>query len=169
MMSQPQQLKIIIYSPDDSDSPLRKVAEKVKDPTNVEIIQLAESMALTMRNHKGIGLAAPQVNQNLRLIVFNAYYNSDDEDDFWLRLTSLANPVILKETGKVNSSEGCLSLPGQLINIERSKQIKVRGFDILLGREITLKYTGTEAMCIQHEIDHLNGVLIIDGEKNTRG
>jgi peptide deformylase len=165
-MSRPQILNIRTFS-GENDSILRKIAESIQDPRSVEIIQLAESMALTMQNHRGIGLAAPQVGQSLRLIVFNTSYNPEDDNDFWRGLTCLANPVILKETGKVNSEEGCLSLPGQLITVGRAKHIKVRGFDVLKGKIITLKYTGTEARCIQHEIDHLNGLLLIDKNENA--
>jgi peptide deformylase len=108
-----------------------------------------------MYNNKGIGLAAPQIGQSIRLVVVDVGHG----------LISLANPVIIKMTGKMNSFEGCLSFPKKFFTVGRAKQIKVRGYDIFLRKEITLKYHGLEAAALQHEIDHLEGVLIIDRAK----
>jgi peptide deformylase len=109
-------------------------------------------MAETMYNEAGIGLAAPQVGVDKRVIVF-------DVDD---RLAALCNPVITEfSTETAVDDEGCLSVPGISVPIERSTRVVCTGRTIE-GREITLEAEELLARVLQHEIDHLNGVLILD-------
>ncbi len=133
------------------DSILRRVCEPVEKVSEAERNTFS-SMAETMYKHQGIGLAGPQVGLNKKLIVADAGSG----------LVTLANPEIL-EKGKIKDflEEGCLSLPGISVNIKRPTEVLVEGLD-RKGNNIQLKATGLLARVLQHEIDHLNGVLILD-------
>jgi len=104
-----------------------------------------------MRDKNGIGLAGPQVGVFRRLFI----------GEFEGRSIALINPLIKDSFGDVNSIESCLSLPFAQVNITRNQQIRVTGYDSD-GRKKHLAATGLWARIIQHEIDHLNGVLICD-------
>ena len=134
------------------NSILRKKAKKISDPTAPEIKQLILEMTKTLRANKGLGLAAPQVGVDLRLCVIEI----DDE------LFVLINPEIKSESDeKIISEEGCLSFPGKFMQIERSKRVKVKATDAS-GKNQIIRAKGLFARALQHEIDHLNGELIID-------
>jgi peptide deformylase len=109
-------------------------------------------MAQTLRSNNGLGLAAPQVGKNLRLCLIEI------ENE----LLVLINPEI-KSVSKESTSmeEGCLSFPGKFLPIERSKRIKVKAMDTN-GKKQLIRAKGLLARAIQHEVDHLNGVLIVD-------
>jgi peptide deformylase len=127
----------------------------VKDPLAPEIQALLPEMVQAMRAAEGIGLAAPQIGQNLRICVI--------EIDGVLRY--LINPKITSASAeKILFEEGCLSLPGEFFAIERSEQVTVRSLDET-GRDKKLRARGLLAICIQHELDHLDGVLISDRYK----
>jgi peptide deformylase len=111
---------------------------------------LHEMLAL-MRVHDGIGLAAPQVGITKRLFVAELQGYS----------VCLVNPVITARNGSDRMAEGCLSLPGIHVDIRRDWQIEARGFDVQ-GRRRRHRVEGLWARVMQHEIDHLNGVLICD-------
>jgi peptide deformylase len=113
---------------------------------------LLEQMLSTMYSNHGVGLAAPQVGINKKIIVV------DIGDKNVLRLI---NPVIMKAEGREEMEEGCLSVPNIYVNVKRAKSIKVKAFNEN-GQTITLEVTGFLARAILHEIDHLNGKLIID-------
>lgn len=113
--------------------------------------QLMKSMLKSMWNWNGVGLAAPQVGFSSRLIVAEAE---------GVKL-ALANPEILGSKGVDTMVEGCLSLPDQAVNISRPTSIWIRALDIE-NKEVELKFDGFLARIVQHEIDHLNGKLIID-------
>ena len=113
--------------------------------------QLLKSMLKNMWKWNGAGLAAPQGGFSSRLIVAEA-------EGYKL---ALANPEILESEGAEPMEEGCLSLPGQAANISRSTAIWVQALDIQ-NRQVELKLDGFLARIVQHEIDHLNGKLIID-------
>ena len=115
---------------------------------------VVRNMADTMYAHEGIGLAAPQVGIRKNLIIF-------DPSDDMSNLTAMVNPKIKAKDGEVYTNEGCLSVPEIQAKIKRSKNIKVR-YRNLGGDTITKDFSGFESICIQHEIDHLKGKLIID-------
>jgi len=112
---------------------------------------MMKSMLENMWQWKGVGLSAPQVGFDARLIVAEAE---------GVKL-GLANPETLESKGSDAMMEGCLSLPGQSVNVSRSTSIWVRALDIE-NRQVELKLDGFIARIVQHEIDHLNGRLIID-------
>ena len=107
-----------------------------------------------MRDAKGVGLAAPQVGQNIRLFVCN--HSGKPEDD-----RVYVNPVVSDAEGEETSEEGCLSLPDIHVEVIRAKTAKMRAKD-LSGNPIEQTETGYIARIWQHELDHLNGILIID-------
>ncbi|MFO7806909.1 MAG: peptide deformylase [Candidatus Moraniibacteriota bacterium] len=134
------------------DSILREKNQEIKDPTAPEIKQLILDMTQTLRSNNGLGLAAPQVGKNLKLCLIEI------ENELFV----LMNPEI-KSLSKeaVSMEEGCLSFPGKFMQIERAKRIKVKATDVN-GKKQIIRAKGLLARAIQHEVDHLNGVLIVD-------
>ncbi len=129
--------------------------ETVKDPLAPDIQALLPEMVVAMRQADGIGLAAPQIGKNLRICVI--------EIDGIVR--NFINPKITSaSTEKILFEEGCLSLPGEFFTIERSEQVTVRYLDEH-GQEKKLRAHGLLAICLQHELDHLDGILICDRYK----
>ena len=115
--------------------------------------KFATEMKKTMKAKKGLGLAAPQVGENMRLIVVTL------EDK---KVLAMANPVILKHSDDVEvCEEGCLSLPGIYEQVSRYASIVVEFKDLDKNRQM-LQLFGMDARVVQHEIDHLNGVLFVD-------
>ncbi len=139
-------LKVRLYS----NPILRKKCPEVEE-VDKEIKKLLDDMADTMYHDEGIGLAAPQVGVLKRAIVV----------DVGEGLTALANPKILWRQGKATGPEGCLSLPGIFLKIKRSQEVIVEGID-KNGETKQIGAAGLYARTLQHEIDHLNGVLITD-------
>ncbi|MFA9261923.1 MAG: peptide deformylase [Undibacterium sp.] len=132
--------------------------ENVKDPLSPEIQALLPEMLDAMRKADGIGLAAPQIGKNIRLCVV--------EIDGIIR--NFINPKIASASReKIIFEEGCLSLPGELFPIERSEVITIRYTDET-GTDRKLKLRGLWAICLQHELDHLDGILICDRYKNQK-
>lgn len=124
----------------------------VKNPLDPAIQELLPNMVRIMREANGIGLAAPQIGLSLRLCVI--------EIDGVVR--HLINPKITSASKeKVFFEEGCLSLPEEYFEIERSAKVTVR-YQNEKGEEVKLRAHGLLAICIQHELDHLDGTLIID-------
>jgi peptide deformylase len=126
--------------------------------------QLIEDMIDTMRAAPGVGLAAPQVNISQRVIVveFGEEPHSDGETPRPPRLYAVVNPEIVRHSTETEiGSEGCLSLPGYLGEVERYQWVTVRGLD-RRGNPFKLKARGWLARIFQHEIDHLDGILFID-------
>ena len=115
--------------------------------------RLAEDMIQTMREAPGVGLAAPQVGRSLQLIVF------DIGDEAGAR--ALGNPVLKNEWGEQVGDEGCLSVPGLYYPVRRAQKVWAEGMD-LDGHEVTLEGEDLLARVLQHEVDHLKGVLFID-------
>ncbi len=131
---------------------LRKKAEKIKDYSNKEIQELIPQMIKTMRAAKGLGLAAPQIGKSIRLCII-------EESGI---LYIFINPQIKSASKeKIITEEGCLSVPGKWLPIERNAEIKVRYLNEK-GEKCKIKARGLLARALQHEIDHLDGVLIID-------
>lgn len=130
-------------------------AEELKDGS---IAKLAKEMFLVMYAAEGVGLAAPQVGQNKRLMVYNPSGNSKK----WLDEVIMVNPKIVDYSdGKDIETEGCLSFPDMDGKVERSKWIKVESLNIR-GKKVKRKFTGWEARIFQHEYDHLDGVVYVD-------
>ena len=133
---------------------LKSVAEEIKN-IDGDLIKLIDSMFNVMGQARGVGLAAPQVDVKKRLIVF-------DFENFESSINTLINPVIKESSNEsVPYEEGCLSVPGITSEIIRPKSILVSGITPE-GKEVELEADGLLARVLQHEIDHLNGVLFID-------
>ena len=138
---------------------LRRKAHKVSD-FGPEFQSLVDDMVETMRQAPGVGLAAPQVNESIRLIVVE--YGDEDDEDIPPKLYVLANPEITRASADtLLGSEGCLSIPGIHGDVERSLAVTVKGLN-RHGRPITVKAKGWQARIFQHEIDHLDGILFVD-------
>jgi len=135
------------------DERLRKKAKPVEAVTD-EIKQLVSDMIETMYDDHGVGLAATQVNVHKRILVMDV---SDTHDD----PRCLINPEIIAHEGTVDSEEGCLSVPGIYNKVKRHKWIHVKALD-RNGDPIEIKTDEFLALCIQHEMDHLEGILFID-------
>ena len=147
----PEKLKILIFP----DPRLRKVAKKVTK-FDKSLKKLAEAMLRTMYDANGIGLAATQVDRHLRLIVMDLSENKDDPRVF-------INPTykILDNHSLYEFEEGCLSIPGFNELISRPDKIDLKWQD-LDGNEHNDEPEGLLTVCIQHEIDHLEGKLMVD-------
>lgn len=132
------------------DSILRKKCSGIREISDKEA-EIFEEMLFTMRHFAGIGLAAPQIGIARNLIVA----------DIGEGAIKLANPMILKAEGLDKLEEGCLSIPGVAVDIERPEEIIVSGLNEK-GQTVEIKAKGLLARVLQHEIDHLKGRLIID-------
>jgi len=133
---------------------LRKKAKSInlKDISSKEIKTLIDQMAKTMLESDGPGLAAPQIGKSIRLIIVNIKQGP----------IALINPKIIRKSWrKCIDEEGCLSIPKVYGNVKRSHSIKVKTYN-QHGKLIKLKAKGLFARVIQHEVDHLNGILFID-------
>jgi peptide deformylase len=126
------------------------------DKNDRDLQLLIDNMIETMYTAAGIGLAAPQVGVGKRLIVIDI---GDREEGG--ALIVLVNPEIILAEGLVESEEGCLSVPQYIANLKRAESVVVRGLD-REGRAVEIKADGLLARALQHEIDHLDGVLILD-------
>ncbi len=136
------------------DSVLREKCKEVEVVTP-EIKQLLRDMIRVMQFHRGVGLAGPQVGQLKRVIVVDVSWGA----------ISLINPRIISQRGTQVMREGCLSLPGQFVKVRRAQMVVVRGLNTD-GETVTMNAQGSRACVFQHEIDHLDGILIIDKKKN---
>ncbi|MGD0883599.1 MAG: peptide deformylase [Thermodesulfovibrionales bacterium] len=135
---------------------LAKRAAPVKD-IGGDIELLIDDMIETMYAAPGIGLAAPQVGVSQRLIVLDVSLREGEE----MPLIVLINPEILHAEGETESEEGCLSLPGFLTTVVRAEKVVVKGLD-REGSPTEIEGEGLLSRALQHEIDHLNGRLLID-------
>jgi peptide deformylase len=154
-------LRSIVYS----DNPLlRKSSSKVRRITE-DIEQLVEDMFETMQEERGVGLAAIQVGVPVRLFVVKIPEEMEDPDAGTTLV--LLNPKIARRSREIEDGvEGCLSVPGWMGNVPRHVEITVKGID-MDGQKTRLKASGYLARVLQHEIDHLNGVLFIDHATET--
>ena len=135
------------------DPRLRKKAQPVVAVDDA-LRRLIDDMLETMYDAPGIGLAATQVDVHRRLLVADV---SAEKDEPWV----LINPAILQKDGLEISEEGCLSVPGYFEEVERAEHVRVRYQD-REGEEIEGDFDGLLAVCVQHEIDHLDGKLFVD-------
>ena len=146
-------LKNIVIEPDPI---LRKISQPI-ETVNYETKKLLDDMLETMYAAPGIGLAAVQVGILKRIIVIDISKEKEKKNPFFL-----INPEIIFKSEKTSSyEEGCLSLPGHFAEIERPSECRVTYMDYN-GKKRELKANGILSTCIQHEVDHLNGVLFID-------
>jgi peptide deformylase len=143
--------KIRIY-PD----PILQVKAAEIENIDGRVVDLAEDMAETMYAAPGVGLAAPQVGVSERLIVVDVRNREEIKG-----LITLINPEIIEAEGRVVEEEGCLSIPGITENVPRAVRVLVKGHD-LDEREREIEAEGLLAVVLQHEIDHLEGILFID-------
>ena len=146
-------LPIIIYP----NATLKTVCEPVEKVTK-EIQKLLDDMAETMYAAPGVGLAGPQVGIKKRVIVLDVTWKDEEKER---QLYQLVNPKIIHREGVLQWEEGCLSLPGFLQMIDRSEKVAVEALD-KKGKPVAIEAQGLFAVCLQHEIDHLDGKLIID-------
>jgi len=147
-------LRPILIHPDPR---LKKVVPPVREITK-DLRRMADDMLETMYDAPGIGLAAPQVGEMVRMLVMDCI-KGDDEPP---RPMVLVNPEVTWASEATNTyEEGCLSIPDQYADVTRPAEVEVkwRGLD---GEERSERFAGLWATCVQHEIDHLNGKLFID-------
>ena len=137
------------------DPVLRKMCLPIEN-INGELVTLAENMVETTLAAPGVGLAANQIGLSLRLFVVNIGVETDKEN-----LIAVVNPVITAMEGSELGEEGCLSIPDVLAEVNRARQIEIKGFD-LDGNEVRYEAQGYLARAFQHEMDHLNGILFWD-------
>ena len=138
----------IVIAPDPI---LRKQARRIK-AIDARICSLIADMFDTLEDANGVGLAAPQIGVSLRLCVLHV----PGEEPF-----ALINPEVVKRIGEREIAEGCLSIPGYQGKIKRAVQVTAKGLD-LDGKPMRLRARGILAQALEHEIDHLNGVLYTD-------
>ena len=138
---------------------LRRKARKVTD-FGPELQIIIDDMVETMRQAPGVGLAAPQVNLPMRVIVVE--FGDEEDEDAPTKLYTLVNPEIVRSSQETQvGTEGCLSIPGFLGDVDRSTVVTVKGQN-RHGQPMRVKAKGWLARIFQHEIDHLDGVLFID-------
>jgi peptide deformylase len=135
------------------DERLHKVAKRV-DQINDTIRKLVRDMAETMYSAPGVGLAATQVDKHIQLIVIDVSEMHDD-------LKVFINPELLVSRGEKENEEGCLSVPGIYENVIRAERVTVCALDEH-GKSFTLEAEGLLAVCIQHEMDHLQGRVFVE-------
>lgn len=138
------------------DKVLKQVAKPV-GRLDKRIKKLLDDMAETMYNADGVGLAAPQVGMSIRAIVI----------DVGEGLITLVNPALIHGEGNITGIEGCLSIPGVFGEVERFAHVVVEGID-RHGKKVHIATDGMLAKALQHEIDHLDGILFIDKAKTIQ-
>ncbi len=142
-----------------TDSPvLRQKARRIKK-FDAALRNLVDDMFETLTDAHGVGLAAPQVGLSVRLCVIEI--PADEEENTRARRIVLVNPEIVKSLGEQTDDEGCLSLPGYVGEVTRAAVVTVKGFNAE-GKPIRIKGEGLLARALQHEIDHLDGILFVD-------
>jgi peptide deformylase len=133
--------------------------EKATLVTNVngELQSFIDQMIETLYQVPGLGVAAPQVGKSLRLFIYDMTLKEGEKQ----KLTVLMNPEIVASEGEIIAEEGCLSIPEHWEKVKRAARVQVKGIN-REGKELRYEAEGLHARLIQHEIDHLNGVLMLD-------
>ena len=153
MPETPKLLDIRIYG----DSILRLKAVEITEIDDA-LKEFAEDLVNTMYHRDGVGLAAPQVGVSKRMIAIDPFWGSNiNKRDPLIMI----NPAIEKSDGETDTEEGCISVPDIYAKVTRPSEVKV-SFTTLDGEKRLVKYSGFPAVVVQHEIDHLNGVLFTD-------
>ena len=140
----------LVYYPDEI---LREKTAPVTE-FSAELHQFLDNMLETMYHENGVGLAAPQVADNRRITVIDTSPDGNEPREF-------INPVIVSKSGKKDSEEGCLSIPEYRDTVSRAETVVVEAYD-RNGEKFTLEADELLAVCLQHEIDHLDGILFVD-------
>ncbi len=143
----------------EGDPVLRRRAKAVRR-YGTRLQELVDTLFDTLRAANGLGLAAPQIGVSERVVVVEIPEDTEDESGAGTSV-ALVNPEIVRAKGEQLGPEGCLSVPGFYGEVRRALQVTVKGQDVQ-GREVRLKADGLLARALQHEIDHLEGVLFID-------
>ena len=143
--------EILIYP----ESALKTTAVTIEN-IDLDIVMLVDDMKEVLYKAPGVGLAAPQVGCSKRLILVDPTAKKESNS-----LLVMVNPVIVEQEGSVEDSEMCLSVPEVSVDVKRAERILVKGVD-LKGKEIRIEAEGFLARIFQHEIDHLNGKVILD-------
>jgi peptide deformylase len=148
--------------------PVLRARAKAINPADIrspELQRLIDDMFETMQEYQGIGLAAPQIHEGLRLFVAGmppSDHDDEDDDGPKVPLMALINPELTLDEGEpVEDWEGCLSIPDIRGKVPRARQLTVRAYD-RRGKRIEMRASGFTARVIQHETDHLDGVLFFD-------
>jgi peptide deformylase len=139
------------------DKLLRRVSKPIVEVTD-DLRELAQDLCEVMYDEPGIGLAAPQVGEDVRLVVVDTEWTAEDAERNPL---ILVNPELSEHEGRIVWTEGCLSVPDFEAEVERAQRVLLRAQD-LDGKELHIRAEGLQAVCFQHEVDHLDGVLFID-------
>ena len=139
------------------DKRLRQESQPIERVSDA-LRELARDMLEVMYDEPGIGLAAPQVGEPVRLIVVDTDWTEENAERNPL---VLVNPTIEHAEGRITWTEGCLSVPDFQADVERAERVRLRATD-LDGAEVVIDAEGLQAVCFQHEIDHLDGILFID-------
>ena len=142
----------IVHFPD----PVLKTRCQDITEINEELVSFAKDMAETMYAEHGIGLAANQVARSIRMMTIDVEGAEDGSS-----LLTLINPVITDSHGRTTYDEGCLSFPGVSVQVRRRDEIRLEAYG-LQGEEIVVETGGLLSICIQHEMDHLNGITFLD-------
>lgn len=143
------------------DPRLALTAEPVKEVDD-EIRQLIDDMFETMYDAEGVGLAAPQVGVSKRVIVVDCGPREEEQHPLQpSQPVALVNPEVASAEGKITWEEGCLSVPGYYDEVERAANVVIKGLD-RDGNPVEIAAEGLLGVCLQHEIDHLNGTLFLD-------
>ncbi len=145
-------LDILIYP----DQKLKKKSKSV-DKIDNSLLLLLDDMAETMYDAPGVGLAAPQVGENIRVLTVDITPQDSEEKN----LIELINPEIIDSDGSQLGEEGCLSVPGFVANVNRKLNVKVQALN-RDGEEITVEASDLLSRVLQHEIDHLDGILFFE-------
>ena len=143
----------------EGDPRLRQKATKIRAADD-SLRRLATNMHETMHDAHGVGLAGPQIGVMRRIIAVHVPENYDDDGAPAVTLT-LINPEIIRAQGKVYAFEGCLSIPGWTGEVPRAEKVTVRALD-LNNKAVRIKAEKSLARVLQHEIDHLDGILFLD-------
>ena len=145
-------LDILLYP----DPALKRKSLPVEKPSE-DLNSLLDDMLETMHDANGVGLAAPQVGKNIRVLVIDVPFPEEDRREFY----ELINPEIVSSRGFQMGEEGCLSVPGFFANIRRKERVRVSALD-RTGKRFTIDAEGMLSRVLQHEIDHLDGILFFD-------
>ena len=144
--------------------PAKVLLEKAQPVETIDdtIIKLVNDMGETMFDAPGVGLAAPQVGESKRIIVYNPSPGDPDDEDTPQEFKAIINPEIIASSGSITSEgEACLSVPDYSSDVKRFETVTVRGLN-LEGKKLEFDAQGILAVIMQHEIDHLDGILYID-------
>jgi len=151
------------------DSLLRQHAATIADPSGQELKALVDAMLVTMRAFNGVGIAAPQIGHSLRVVIVASQPNSRYPDAPIMEPLVMVNPAIITKSPEMRPDwEGCLSVPGQRLQVLRHLTVEACWDDLDAHRHQQF-FSGFVARIIQHELDHLDGILFTDRAAQTVG